>query len=190
MLKRHPASNAYARALLEVGAANGQADRIGEDLVVFAQLLRDVPQLKVFFESPKIPRREKKAVLDRALKGRCSDSVRNLLMLIIDRGRQELFAEIATIYGEHLDEVRQRVHVRITSATPLAADSKARLVKQLATKLGREILAEERVDAELLGGLKLRVGDTVIDGTVRSQLEKVRERIASQRLGRDLVHEN
>lgn len=189
-MKRHPVSNTYARALLEVVQAQGQVDSVAEELTslrdgVFAQ-----PELRVFLESPKIPRSDKKNALSKALEGNVSEFVNNLVMVLIDRGRQFLFAEIVDAFLALCDEVSGRTHVQIASATALPGESKEKLVSLLGTKLGRTVVAHERVVPELLGGMTIRIGDMVVDGSVRSRLNEIREQVATRRLGSDLIDEN
>lgn len=189
-MRRHPVSNSYARAMLEIAQASGQGDAIAEELTALRDGVFSQPELRVFLESPKIPRGEKKATLAKALEGKVSESVSNLVMILIDRGRQFLFSEIVDAYRNLCDEASGRTHVQITSAAPLSEESRESLVALLGKKLGREVVAQERVSPELLGGMTIRIGDMVVDGSVRSRLNEVREQVASRRLGSDLIDEN
>ncbi len=184
---RHPVATTYARALLEVGQEKGEADAYAEELTTLCDDVFASGGLKVFFESPKIPREEKDKVLVKALEGKTSQSVLNLVRMLIKRGRQPLLGEIAEAYAGLNDEAQGRAHVWITSATPLSAASKDKIVALLKKKLSKEIIPEEKVDPDLLGGMTIRIGDTVIDGSVRSRLNEIGERVAAQRLGSDLI---
>ncbi|MCA8959725.1 MAG: ATP synthase F1 subunit delta [Planctomycetes bacterium] len=184
---RHPVAKIYARALLEVGQERNEADDYASELTTLHDDVLSDGDFRVFFESPKIPRHEKDKVLVRALEGKVSEPVLNLLRVLVKRGRQFLFPEIAEAYTTLNDEARGRTHVWITTARPLSATSKDRVVGLLRQKLGKEIIPEERVDEDLLGGMTIRVGDVVVDGSVRSRLNEVRELVAAQRLGSDLI---
>ena len=186
-MKRHPVANTYARALLEVGQERGQAEDYAEELRAIEEQVLATGDARVFLESPKIPRREKKEVLERVFQGKVSDAVLNLLHILIDRGRQMLFGQIAEAYQDFCDEAAGRQHVRITSAVALDTGSRDSLTRLLSAKLSKQIVAEERVDEGLLGGMTIRIGDTVIDGSVRSRLNEIREQVASRRLGSDLI---
>ena len=191
-MKRNPVAGTYARALMEIGAekGGGKADQIFEELDSLEKDVLSDPSFRVFFESPKIPREEKKAVLEKALSGRVCDEVLNLLRVLIDRGRQMLLDQIYESYSELYDDFKRRAHVRIDTAVELSPDKRSRLAEVLGKKLDREIIMTERIDTDLLGGMTIRFGDTVIDGSIRTQLNKVRDTIASQRLGSDLIHED
>ncbi len=185
--KRHPASATYARALLEIAQAVGEGDAFADQLSGFASALETDRQLRLFFESPKIPAADKRAVLDRSLSGRASAPVLNLLKILIDKGRQELYVEISETFGEILDQERGRHHVSISSPKPISGDARQSLVSLLGQRFGGEIVATESVDSEMLGGMVVRVGDTVIDGSLRTKLKHVREAMSAPRLGRNLI---
>lgn len=184
--RRSPVSSAYASALLEIGETAKQSEEYAAHLAAFTEALAADKILRIFFESPKIARSDKKAALDRALGEKVAAPVLNTLKLLIDRGRQMLFGEIADVFGEMLDETRGRMNVEITSSSALSDVARTRLVTLLHERLGREIVTRERVDAGLLGGMTVRVGDTVIDGSLRTKLKRVREAMTLPRLGRDL----
>ena len=120
--QRHPAALAYASAMLQVGSALGEASAFGEQLTVVAHAISDDPQMRVFIESPKISRENKKAVLSSALTGKVAEQVLNLLKLLIDRGRQFLVQDIADTYTELEDVAAGRVKATITSAVEMPAE--------------------------------------------------------------------
>ncbi len=148
------------------------------------------PKIRVFLESPKISHRQKKEVLDRSFHGRLTSAVLNFLKILVDRNRQDIFGEIVESYCELLDAQRGRLHVRITSSHSVPQESWQRLVGMLERKHQKTVIAEYRLDKEMLGGVSIRIGDLVVDGSIRSQLNKIREALASQRLGSELVHED
>lgn len=185
--KRNPASGAYARALLAVGIERNEDEAYGDELRFLAERALAGGEARVFYESPKVPRAEKKQALDRALRGKVSDPVLNLLLILLDRGRPMLLGEIATVYRELLDAARGRVHVRVRSAAEISQDSLGQLVGLLGKTLKREILAESATDARLLGGMTVQIGDTMIDGSVRARLDVIRDALVAQRLGKELI---
>ena len=189
-MKRHPVSGTYARALRDIAIERGKIDEIAGELEALDQAFHGDRTLLVFFESPKIPRHEKKSVLEKTLTGKVSEEVLNLLKILIDRSRQSVFDQICATFKDLYDEHKKRMHVTVDCAVPIADEQANRLKELLASRLDREIIMETRVDEDLLGGMKVRFGDTVIDGSIRTQLNKVREAVASQRLGSDLFNED
>ena len=190
MIKRHPVSNTYARAIMELATELDRVDEIFEELEWIQTNIYSVRDFRIFFESPKIPRVDKKKALEASLKGRVSSEVLHFLEVLIDRGRQMPFAQIMENVTERYDELKKRIHVRVCSAVGLNEDSRTRLTKLLGERLDREIVMQDSIDADLLGGMTIRFGDTFVDGSIRTQLDKVREAVASPHLGSDLFDEN
>ena len=187
--RRHPATGAYARALLDVGLAKNEAVEYGEELRALAEEVFSDGALRVFFESPKIPRNEKKQVLDRVLADKVSASILNLVKILIDRDRQELLGQVADAFDELLDQHRGRVHVKITSATPMPLELQQTLVGAISAKLGREVSASTEHDESLIGGVTLQIGDTVVDGSVRTRLSIVGDAMGETRVGSEVFDE-
>ena len=133
---------------------------------------------------------DKKAALQASLAGKVAEPVLNLLKLLIDRGRQFLVQDIADTYTELEDVAAGRVKATITSAVEMPAEQRDSLVASIQTKTGREVVATEVVDPELLAGLTIQVGDLVVDGSLRSHLHRVRQEVLQTRFGKDLIDEN
>ena len=188
--QRHPVAQAYARALMEVGSARGEAELYGDQLDALTEAVESEASFKVFLESPKIRRGDKKEALERALQGKVSDPVLNLVRILIDRNRQALIEDIAQAYREQIDEVAGRVNVTITSAVELSAEVTDALKAAIEKKLNKEVVSTELVDAGLLSGVTIQIGDLVVDGSLRTQLRKVRQEVSLTRFGKDLVDEN
>jgi F-type H+-transporting ATPase subunit delta len=176
--------------MLQVGSSLGEASAFGEQLIAVANAISNDPQMRVFIESPKISRENKKAVFSSALTGKVAEQVLNLLQLLIDRGRQFLVQDIADTYSELEDAAAGRVKATITSAVELPAEQRESLVASIQTKTGREVVATQAVDPELLAGLTIQVGDLVVDGSLRSHLHRVRQEVLQTRFGKDLIDEN
>ncbi|MGE3166846.1 MAG: ATP synthase F1 subunit delta [Planctomycetota bacterium] len=185
-MKRHPVTGAYAEALLAIAEERRQGEELGDELISLRDLYRQSQDLRKLFESPKIPRLEKLAALDRIFDGRVSPTVLSLLKILVERGRQLLLQEICDAFIEKLDQVRGRTHVVITSASALTDELRAEIVAAVGKRTGRTIVPQERVDADLLGGVRIRIGDTVIDGSIRTRLNQMREALAAPRIGSEI----
>ncbi|MEE2856173.1 MAG: ATP synthase F1 subunit delta [Planctomycetota bacterium] len=188
--QRHPVAQAYAHALLEVGSARDEAELYGQQLEALSDAIESDPQFRVFLESPKIRRGDKKETLEKALKGKVADPVLNLVRVLIDRNRQTLVDDIAQAYRDQLDEAAGRVNAEITSAAKLPTEVRDALTGAMTKKLNKEVIATEKVDAGLLSGLTIQIGDLVVDGSLRTQLRKVRQEVSLTRFGKDLIDEN
>ena len=188
--QRNPVAQAYAGALLAVAMEKGEADLYRDQLVAISTTVEGDAQIQVFLESPKIRRSDKKAALEKALSGQVSVAVLNLILILIDRGRQGLIEDIAHAYQDRMDVLAGRVNATITSATKLSSAIRKALVGAIAKKLDKEIVSTEQVDPDLLAGLTIQVGDLVVDGSLRTQLRKVRQEVSQTRFGKDLIDEN
>lgn len=188
--QRHPVAQAYASALLEVGLKKKEADLYREQLAALAATVEGDAQIQIFLESPKIRRSDKKAAIEKALSGQVSEAVLNLIRILIDRGRQELIDDITHAYQERMDLMAGRVNVTITSATELSSVIREALVGAITDKLNKKVVSTERVDSGLLAGLTIQIGDLVVDGSLRTQLRKIRQEVSQTRFGKDLIDEN
>ncbi|MDE0959231.1 MAG: ATP synthase F1 subunit delta [Planctomycetota bacterium] len=188
--QRHPVAQAYARALMEIGSASGEADLYGDQLDALTEAVESDASFKVFLESPKIRRGDKKSTLEKALQGKVADPVLNLVRILIDRNRQNLIDDIAQAYREQIDKAAGRINAIITSATELSAEVRDALTAAIEKKLNKVVVSTEQVDAALLSGLTVQIGDLVVDGSLRTQLRKVRQEVSLTRFGKDLIDEN
>ena len=188
--QRHPVAQAYASALLGVGIERKEAELYRDQLEAFSMIVEEDKQIQIFLESPKIRRSDKKAAIEKALSGQVCEPVLNLIRILIDRGRQGLIDDITHAYQGRMDAMAGRVNATITSATRLSSGIREALVGAITKKLNREVVSTERVDPDLLAGLTVQIGDLVVDGSLRTQLGKIRQEMSQTRFGKDLIDEN
>jgi F-type H+-transporting ATPase subunit delta len=167
----------YAEALFELAQRKGQAEEYGGALAGVVRLLDEVPQLRLFLETPRIDRKEKKKVLREALSGKVPDPDLNFLFLILDKRRQRMIDGIEKEYQSLLDDHLGRAHVEVAVARELDEATFARVRRELSRILGKEVLAHVRIRPELLGGIVFRSGDVIYDGSVRRRMEQLKRRL-------------
>jgi|SRR5690348_15611137 len=178
MARRDTAARRYAEAAFEVATRDDTLERWRTELDVAAQLAGDERSLEVL-ANPAIPGDERAAALRGLLGKRVSEPVQNLVQLMLRRGRIRELPRIASEF-RRLDDRRQNiVHATATSATELTRDEVRALVARLEQQTGGRVALEEEVDPSLLGGLIVRVGDRLIDGSVRGRLERLRNQLIS-----------
>ena len=175
------AANRYARALLDV-AIKEQADvqAIERQLADFARLFADHSALEKVLLNPAIPVQRKRAAVDE-LNGRMKPApmVAKLLGLLAGRDRLVLLPELLSAYRERLLDHLKIVRAEVTTAVKLPAD-RAKAVEQSLTKMtGRTVTLETHVDPSIIGGVVARIGSTVYDGSVTTQLRKMKERLVA-----------
>lgn len=167
----------YAETLFELARRNDSTQEYGDALETVAGLLEDVSRFRTFVETPRIDDEVKKSVIRKVLADRTPRHVVNFVLTTIDKRRQHLLREISQEYLLLLDDHLGREHVDVTVARPLD-DTTAQMVSERLSKiLGRQAIPHVRVKPEILGGLVVRTGDTIYDGSVRRRLEGLRRRL-------------
>ena len=173
----------YAETLLTLA-------RKANDLPGWGRMIQDIAaamdgdvRLRRFLESPSADATQKNAVLTKAYAGAPRNFVRFLQALVTHR-RQMLIPEIAIEYALLVDEVENRIHARVTLAKEPSAEETASIARQLGTVLGKTVIPHVSVNPDILGGIVVRVGDKVIDGSVRRRLASLRSRLMTGRASR------
>ncbi|GAB4373653.1 MAG: ATP synthase F1 subunit delta [Acidobacteriota bacterium] len=168
----------YAEALARVVDDTDQLVQVTREVQAIADLVRASRELRVVLANPIISREQKDAVVG-AIAERLGASrlVRRFLQVVSQHGRLVILPEIADALGRACD-ARTGVHpVELRSATPLDASLRERLVRALERIVGGKVRLSEKVDPEIIGGLVARIGTRVYDGSLRTQLEKMRSRL-------------
>jgi F-type H+-transporting ATPase subunit delta len=168
----------YARALLDVAITESDPERAEQELAAFVDLVRTNPDLQRTIANPVVSAADKRAVVQQILdRLRPTTPVGKLLLLLASRGRLALLPELLDVYRERLMEHRDVLQAEVTTAAPLSPERAAQLQQRLADATGRKVTMTTKVDAALIGGVVTRIGSTVYDGSVATQLAKVRNRL-------------
>lgn len=167
----------YAQALYAEADAQGTTARTDADVALVAETLAGSRELRRAFASPDVARAKKEAVLDGVFGERTAPLTMRFLNLILSKGREEDLETVLKAYQNLRDEQQGTVEVSVRTAKPLTAADEKALQKRLETLTGNSVRLAVTVDAELVGGLVVRVGDTVYDGSVRNQLAALREKL-------------
>ena len=168
----------YAKALFDVASAESTPEQAEKELVAFADLVAGHDDLRQALASPAIPAARKRAVVAQLLdRQQPSGPVRKLLLLLAERDRLELLVDLVSVYHERVMEHMKVVQAEVTTATPLPPDQAAQLQQRLGTTIGRTVTLTTKVDPALIGGMVTRIGGTVYDGSVATQLATLRQRL-------------
>lgn len=172
-------SRNYAETLLELA-------RRAEDLAGWGKLIQDVANameddatLRLFLESPKVSEAQKSAVVTEALSDRVPRHFLRFLLAMIRKRRQMLIPEVATEYFNLVDQSEGRIHANVTVARESSESERNEIAAQLSKVLGKQAVLHINVNPAILGGVIVKVGDTVMDGSVRRKLATLRGRILS-----------
>ena len=161
----------YAEALFAVG------DSFGDLIDAVAGAVAADPRIEAMLASPRISKAVKGQILERALKGQAAPEFVRFLQAVVRRGRQALFGEIAQEYLILLDKKLNRVHAGVTLAREPDARTEKEIVTRLTEALGREVRAHFRTDRAIVGGVVVRVGGRILDGSVRRRLMALKRRM-------------
>jgi F-type H+-transporting ATPase subunit delta len=167
----------YAEAAFEIAERD---DTMADWLAAFdaADARLSSPEAIRLLASPAIPTTTREELLDRLLGGAVSGPPRHLMALLVRRGRFEQLPIVASEFRRRYRRREGIVQATVTSAAPLHASELAALEERLAVTTGARVELEDRVDPDLLGGLQVRIGDRLIDGSVRGRLERLRVRLS------------
>jgi F-type H+-transporting ATPase subunit delta len=168
----------YAEALYEAAVDDGAVEPVSADLEAFRAALDESADLRMVLTNPEIDTAQKKAALA-VLTGEAHPLLRNFLQVLLDRGRAELFPEIAAAFAEHVAEAEGRIQIEAITAVPLPADLRQAVVDRVAAQTRHQVDLTERVDPSIVGGLVLRAGGLLVDASVRHQLAELERSLAS-----------
>jgi F-type H+-transporting ATPase subunit delta len=182
---KHTAANnptvlSYARSLLELANERQQVDAVGQEMAALREIMEQNPSLGAYLADPGIGSAERTATLDRLFKS-ASELVHNFLGVLNNKGRLGLLPQIAAAFNNLLDEQKGKVEVDVTVAQKLSPDQLEQVRQRVSQALGKDAVVHQYVDAEIIGGLVLRVEDRLIDASVKYQLEAMRERLLAAR---------
>jgi F-type H+-transporting ATPase subunit delta len=175
------ASLQYANALADIALAQGAAEPAAKQLDNFGAAYKQSAELRTFLASPAVGVEAKHAVLEK-ITGRLGASkiIRNFLFVIADHRRTQLIPDILAAFQQVLRQRQGVAEAEISSAVELSAAQKKELAVTLARLTGKKIEPKYSLDAELLGGAVVRIGDTIYDGSLRSRLNEMRARLAAE----------
>jgi ATP synthase F1 delta subunit len=170
-------ADVYARALFEVAEERGTLDDVHDQLAQFSDALSENRNLMQFFFSPYFSTDEKKSALERAIDGGNPEFV-NFLEALIERHRMPVIFRIRDRYDHLWEQARKLLPVEVTSAIPLDDAIVQSIGERVGEQTGLKVELSSRVDPEILGGLVVRVGNTVLDASIVNRLEQLRKQVA------------
>lgn len=168
----------YAEALFELGERSGNVERYADLLDAVAAAVEQTPRVQAVLMSPRVPKSEKARLLGGALRDVPREFVL-FLQAMVRRGRQQILRAVATEYMNLLDQKLDRVRAGVTLARHPDDKLKRSIQEALSRQLGKEVIPAFSVDPEILGGTIVRVGERVLDGSLRRRMTKLRRQLLS-----------
>lgn len=173
------AAKRYAKALYEAAAQQGLVWEVEQQLKGLVGALEQTPEFKAFLGSPNIESSRKVEVLNEALAGKMSDLLLRTVRLLIERGRQTELPGIYRAYAKIAGDASGQARAIVYTAKPLGDAELAAIAEQFGKVTGKTILAEQEIDPSLIGGIKVRIGDRLYDGSLSGKLARLEKALIS-----------
>jgi F-type H+-transporting ATPase subunit delta len=171
----------YAAALADVVMTQGEEREVQDELNTWAQMMEDSSGLLEVFRNPTIPYEQKRNVLNTLIaRTRVRPTTANFLQVLLQNHRLSELNEINRRFALALDERSGVVTAQVTTARAVSETAKETLITQLGTLTGKKVRLQFTLDEDLIGGIVTRIGSTVYDGSVRTQLEQIRQKMAGE----------
>jgi len=167
----------YAQSILDLANEQKQAEAIGQELASLKQIIDQNPQIREVFTNPAISADERDQLLQRVFKGKISPLLFNTLGVLNQHDRLGLISQIAQAYEELLEKQLGKVEVDLTVAQKLDAKQLDEAKRRISQALGRDAIVHQYVDDGIIGGMIMRVGDKLIDSSVRYQLAAMKKQL-------------
>jgi F-type H+-transporting ATPase subunit delta len=170
-------ASVYARSLFEVAQEQDKLDKVRDELGEFADALNESRELQVFLFSPYFSTKEKSEGLDKAVSG-ADETVLNFLRLLIEKHRMPVLFRVRAEFDRLWEEENRLLPVTVTSAVELSEATVKQIGDRIAEQTDRKVDLQSRVDPDILGGIVVRVGNSVLDASIRNRLENFRKQVA------------
>lgn len=168
-------SRRYARALFELAVSGDEVARVEEELKLVSDILTGDKELQSFLQYPNIDTKTKISIVTGALSGKVSDTVVYAVSLLLERGRISIFHDIVNDYKQIADQSLGQAHAVVTTPEPLTEKEKTDIAVRFGKITGKKILIDSVVDPSILGGLQVRIGDRLYDGSLSGKLDRLHQ---------------
>ena len=165
----------YAEALLDRGKAEGALESVADSFAGVLDAVKGNVDLRIFLDSPQVRTEEKKELLTKVFGGKIEPVLLNFFLLLIDKNRIENTRDIGEVFAELVEAEKGFLRARVVTAIDLPSDLAALLESSLSAHTGKKIILEKKIDPAVIGGVCVTLGDKILDGTVRTNLDLLRK---------------
>ncbi len=169
----------YSRALFDIATERGVIDQVDRELHLVVSMIEANPPLRAVMNDVLIAPAAKRDLVSKLFQGKVSDITMSFILLVVRKRREAHFPEIYRAFLDLANEARGIVEVEVRSAVPLDNTVLKGLENKLVARFGKRVQFQTQVAPELIGGLVVRVGDELMDGSVKTRLRRIRDRLVS-----------
>ncbi|GGJ01616.1 F0F1 ATP synthase subunit delta [Paenibacillus hunanensis] len=173
-------SSRYAKALFEAASDSGRVEETGQELKAVVDALTADHDFRNFIATPNISLADKEKVLENVFSGKISDALLRTLLLLIERGRYEVFPELLSSYNNIVSATLNIADARVYTPFPLTEQEQAEVAATFGQLSGKRLRIQNVIDESLIGGLKVVIGDKLYDGSVSGKLERLEKSFRRQ----------
>ena len=179
-MAKAPTARRYAQALFAIAQEKGTAVAWLKDLQELTETVEE-PTVSMYLSTPRVLAEDKLSVVTKVTEG-CDPMIANLVGLLMSRQAVGTLGKVTDAYAELLNVSLGRIRAEVTTATPMTPAQQKRLSDSLGASLNKDVVLETREDPEIIGGIQVRVGDQIIDGSVRTKLASLKQQLAHESL--------
>lgn len=172
-----PTARAYAQSLLDLANEQKRAEAVGNELAELKKIIDENPGARAVFSNPAISIDERATMLDRVFRKTVSQLLFNALNVMNKHNRLNLLGQVAVAYNDLLDDLLGKVEVDVIVAQKLSPEQLEAAKAKITQALGRDAVVHQYVDDSIVGGMVLRVGDKLIDASVKNQLQNLKQQL-------------
>ncbi len=176
-------ADAFAGSLVELAKGSEGLDAVDRDLRLVKETITSHMDLKKTLTDAGVDSARKQAVLGELFADKLTNTTLQFLQMMVGLNRFDLVLEIGDAFASRLEAAENKMIAEVTTAVPIEADFSDRLAKRLSEMVGREVAIRTRVDADLIGGIIVRIGGKLVDASVRNQLSRMREQMLQDMRG-------
>ncbi len=180
----------YADSLFDIAKDNNSLDDTEWELKVLAEVIAEDRDFRDYLNTPGISKESKKELVGKIFAGKLSEITMNFLQLLIDKGRQSFLGAIYESFVELNDIAKNRQRVTVVTQSGLDDSLREKIKSEIGKKNGKEIILKEEVDETILGGIKIKIGDFVIDGSLSKGLENIRRNLLKSKVRSEVAYED
>lgn len=170
--------DSYVGVLFDLAKEENRQEEIGTQIQEIREIIELNPEFFVFLTSPQITKEERIQSIDKILGGKVDDTLLRFMKVLIHNRRMDYLLEIAKKYQEELRAFKGIIYVEALTAVPLDEDQREKLENRLVERLGKQIELKNIVDPDILGGMKLKIGEKSLDATLKSRLRELQSVIS------------